>query len=187
MGLSDSSLPYVRAMPVFARAVGAARSGDVAAAETETRALGQIVDAIKQGNDRYWATEVEVQYLSASAWTGYAKGGRDSALTMMRSAADMEDTSEKSAVTPGRLVPARELLGDMLLESGKPAEALKEYQSSLRRDPRRFRSLFGAGQAAVQAGNQDTARDFYRQLVEMTGPEGARPELDKARAYLASK
>ena len=183
---SDSQIAYVRAMPVFAHALGAARSGDAAAAEKDVQALGQLVDALKAAKNQYWVTEVDVQRLSAAAWTDYAKGNRDSALALMRSAADLEDTSEKSAVTPGRLVPARELLGDMLLESGNPVGALKEYEASLLRDPRRFRSLFGAGQAAVKAGNRDKARYFYGQLVEMTGAGGTRPELGTARAYLAS-
>ena len=182
---SESRTAYVRAMPAFARALGAARSGDAAAAERDVQALGQLVDALKEAKDRYWAAEVEVQHLAAAAWTDYSKGNHDNALLAMRRAADLEDTSEKSAVTPGRLVPARELLGDMLLESGNPADALREYEASLHRDPLRFRSLFGAGQAAAQSGNRDKARDFYRQLVDMSGAGGARPELGTARAYLA--
>jgi tetratricopeptide (TPR) repeat protein len=182
---SESRIPYIRAMPVFARALGAARSGDATAAEKDVQELVQLVDALKESKDTYWATEIDVQYRAAAAWVDYAKGDRDKALTLMRDAADIEDKSEKSAVTPGRLVPARELLGDMLLESGDPSAALKEYEASLQRDPRRFRSLFGAGKAAAQAGNPEKARSFYKQLTEMTGSAGARPDLDTARAYLA--
>jgi hypothetical protein len=127
-------------MPVFARAIGAARAGDTVAAEKDVQELAELVDTLKEGKDRYWATEVEVQHLSAMAWTDYAKGYIDGALTQMRGAADLEDTSEKSAVTPGRLIPARELL----------------------------------------------SRDFYRQLVDMAGPDGMRKELGTAHAYLAS-
>ncbi len=185
--LSDSAIPYVRAMPVYARALGAARSGNVAAAESDTQELERIADALKKAKDTYWGTEVEVQYLSAAAWTEYAKGNLDNALKVMRGAADLEDSSEKSAATPGRLVPARELLGDMLRDNGNPAAAMKEYEASLSRDPRRFRSLFGAGQAAAAAGNSDSARAYYSQLVDMTGPDGIRPELTAARAFLASK
>jgi hypothetical protein len=184
---SESKIPYIQAIPVFARALGAARSGNAAAAEKDVQELGQFVDALKAAKDSYWATEVEVQRLGATAWTAYAKGDRAGALRLMREAADLEDKSEKSAVTPGRLVPARELLGDMLLDSSRPAEALTEYEASLVQDPRRFRSLSGAGQAAAQARNRDKARYFFGQLVEMVGSGGARPELDKAREYLASK
>jgi tetratricopeptide (TPR) repeat protein len=103
----------------------------------------------------------------------------------MRSAADREDRSEKSAVTPGRLVPARELLGDMLLESGKPAEALAEYERSQLHDPRRYRGLYGAARAAAQSGDRDKARYYYTRLLGLAGSEGARPELGAARDYLA--
>jgi tetratricopeptide (TPR) repeat protein len=183
---SESRVAYIRAMPVFARAIGAARAGDTVAAEKDVQELAELVDALKEAKDRYWATEVEVQHLSAMAWTDYAKGYIDGALTQMRGAADLEDTSEKNAVTPGRLIPARELLGDMLRDSGNPAGALGEYEASLRRDPRRFRSLFGAAQAAAASENRDAARDFYRQLVDIAGPDGMRKELGTAHAYLAS-
>jgi tetratricopeptide (TPR) repeat protein len=105
----------------------------------------------------------------------------------MRAAADMEDKSEKAAISPGRLIPARELLGDMLLESGRPADALVEYEASQTRDPRRFRGFWGAGQVAAQAGNKDKARDQFTRLVEMAGSGDPRPELVKAREYLAMK
>ncbi|HYM01420.1 MAG TPA: hypothetical protein VET85_00660 [Stellaceae bacterium] len=183
---SDSPIPFVRAMPPFARAIGAARAGDAAAAEKDLPELAQLVDALKTAKNMYWASEVEVQRVAATAWVAYAKGDRDGGLALMREAADLEDKSEKSAATPGRLVPARELLGDMLLESGHPAEALAEYEASQLRDPRRFRGLYGAGQAAAQAGNRDKARYFYTRLAEMVGAGGTRPELDEARRYLAS-
>ena len=99
----------------------------------------------------------------------------------------MENASDKSALTPGRLLPARELLGDMLRESGRPADALKEYEASLTLDPKRFRSVYGAGSAAARAGNRDKARLYYGQLVEMVGDQTARPEVSSARDYLASK
>lgn len=182
----ETPQPYIPAMTVFARAIGAARSGDAAAAEKDVQDLGRRVEALKAAKNGYWATQVEAQRLAAAAWIDYIKGDRDAALEIMREAAVLEDSSEKSAVTPGRILPARELLGDMLLESGHPAEALVEYEASQLRDPRRFRSLYGAGQAAAQMGNRDKARYFYGKLVEMTGPGGTRPELATARAYLAS-
>ncbi|HLJ00914.1 MAG TPA: hypothetical protein VKT76_14455 [Bradyrhizobium sp.] len=180
----ESKIPYVRAMPVFARALGAARSGAPEAAEKDLQELAQLVDALKEAKDDYWASEVEVQRLGAAAWIDYARGNREKALELMREAVGREDKSEKSVVTPGRLIPARELLGDMLLESGRPAEALSEYETSLIRDPGRFRSLFGAGKAAAQAGNPGKARYFFARLVNMVGPAGMRPELASARDYL---
>jgi tetratricopeptide (TPR) repeat protein len=169
----------------FARALGAARSGDAAAAERDVQELARIVDALKAAKDAYWTIEVEVQRLGAAAWVAFARGNREAALDLMRSAANLEDKSEKAAVSPGRLVPARELLGDMLLDSGKPAEALVAYEQSQVRDPNRFRSLYGAGQAAAQSGNRDKARYYFSRLFDMAGSGNLRPETEKARQYLA--
>jgi len=104
----SSQFPYTEAMTYFARALGGARSGDAVAAEKDVQELGRIVNTLKNAKNDYWATEVEVERLSAAAWTAYAKGNRDEALTLMRSAAEVEEKSEKSAVTPGRIVPARD-------------------------------------------------------------------------------
>jgi tetratricopeptide (TPR) repeat protein len=177
---------YIAAFTHFARALGAARSGDAAAAEGDVQELARIVDALKAAKDAYWTTEVEVQRLGAAAWVAFARGNREAALDLMRAAAGLEDKSEKSGVSPGRLVPAHELLGDMLLESGKPAEALAEYERSQVRDPNRFRSLYGAGQAAAESGNRDKARYYFSRLSDMTGSGDLRPEMEKARRYLAS-
>jgi tetratricopeptide (TPR) repeat protein len=177
---------YIAAFTHFARALGAARSGDAAAAERDVQELVRIVDAMKAAKDAYWTTEVEAQRLAAAAWIAFAKGNREAALDLMRAAAALEDKSEKSGVSPGRLVPAHELLGDMLLESGKPAEALAEYERSQVRDPNRFRSLYGAGQSATQSGNRDKARYYFSRLIDMAGSGDLRPEMEKARRYLAS-
>jgi tetratricopeptide (TPR) repeat protein len=135
--------------------------------------------------DAYWTTEVEVQRLGAAAWVAHTKGGRDEALKLMHASAELEAKSEKCAVSPGRLVPAHELLGDMLLESGRPAEALAAYEQSQVRDPNRFRSLYGAGQAAAQSGNRDKARYYFSRLIELAG-SALRPEMEKTRRYVAS-
>ncbi len=182
-----ASLPFTGAMRYFARALGAARSGNPTGAEKDLDQLRQIGEALKAAKNDYWATEVEVQRRGAEAWIAYAKGDRDQGISLMRAAADIEDKSEKHPVSPGRLVPARELLGDMLLESGHPGEALIEYEASQTRDPRRFRGYWGAGQAATQAGNKENARDYFTRLVEMAGSGDPRPELAKAREYLAMK
>ena len=182
-----SKFPYADAMRYFARALGAARSGNPDAAEKDVARLREIAEGLKAAKNAYWANEVEVERTGAEAWIAFAKGQRDQGLSLMRAAADMEDKSEKAAVSPGRLIPARELLGDMLLESGRPAEALVEYEASQIRDPKRFRGFWGAGQAAAQAGNKDKARLYFTQLVEMAGSADPRPELAKAREYLAMK
>ena len=180
-----SKFPYIDAMTYFARALGAARDGDAETAESGVQELVRIVNGLKAAKNDYWVTEVEVQRLSAAAWTGYAKGNRDAALTLMRSAADTEDSSEKSAVTPGRVVPARELLGEMLLEMKRPAEALKEFETSEMHDPNRFRGLYGAAQAAAQSGDVAKAKRYFARLVDLAGKGDPRPETENAKAFLA--
>ena len=121
--------------------------------------LAALRDTLKGAKLDYWATEVEVSRLGAAAWVAWARGRHDDAVALMRSAADMEDKSEKHIVTPGRIVPARELLGDMLLQLKRPAEAVKEFEASQRREPDRFRGLYGTAQAAAQSGGIVLAQD----------------------------
>ena len=179
----ENRFRFTMAFTHFARALGAARSGDPAAAERDVLELARIVAALAK--DAYWSTEVEVQRLAAAAWIAHAKGDRDAAQKLMRASAELEAKSEKSAVSPGRLVPANELLGDMLLDDGKPAEALAAYEQSQVRDPNRYRSLYGAGHAAARSGNRDKARHYYGRLLELAGAWSERPELRAAREYLA--
>jgi tetratricopeptide (TPR) repeat protein len=186
--LRASKFPQTDAMPYFARAIGAARSGDAAAAEKAVEALERIVAGLKAAKNDYWATEVEVQRLSAAAWTAYANGNPDEALTLMRSAADLEDKSEKHAVTPGRLVPARELLGEMLLEMKRPADALKEFERSEKQDPNRFRGLYGAATAGELSGDQGKAQAYFERLLTLAQTaDTERRELQEAKAFLAKK
>jgi tetratricopeptide (TPR) repeat protein len=173
-------------MTHFARALGAARSGDPAAAEGDIDKIAALRDTLKAAKNDYWANEVEVMRLSSLAWAALAQQKSDEALDLMRQAADTEDKSEKNIVTPGRLLPARELLGDMLVELRRPAEALKEYEASQLREPNRYRGLYGAGQAAAQSGNRDKARYYFSKLVELAGSGDSRPEMEKTRRYLAS-
>jgi len=178
--------PYTAAFTHFARALGSARGGDAAAAEYDVQALARIVEALKASKDAYWATEVEVGRLSGAAWVAFARGDHGTAVDLMRAAADLEDTSEKSAISPARLVPAHELLGDMLLESGNAADAFAEYERSLLRDPNRFRTLYGAGQAAAESGNRERARHYFSRLIDMAGSGEPRPETEAARRYVAT-
>jgi tetratricopeptide (TPR) repeat protein len=181
----SSKVLQADAVTHFARALGAARSGDAAAAEKGVQELARIVDGLKSAKNDYWATEVEVQRMSAAAWTVYAKGNRDQALTLMRSTADLEDKSEKREGPPARLMPARELLGEMLLEMKRPAEALKEFEASEKHDPNRFRGLYGAGQAAAQSGDNAKAKRYFTRLLELAAKGEPRAEIEQAKAYLA--
>src|SRR5215471_12946118 len=183
---SPSNFPFTEAMTHFARALGAARSGDSAAAQTDIEKIAVLRDRLKAAKSDYWANEVEVMRLASVAWVALAQNNRDEALALMRQAADIEDRSEKNIVTPGRLLPARELLGDMLIELKRPAEALKEYEASQQREPNRYRGLYGAGHAAAQSGNGDKARYYFTKLIVLAGSGDLRPDLEKARRYLAS-
>lgn len=183
---SPSNFPFTEAMTHFARALGAAKSGDPAAAQTDIEKITALRDRLKATKSDYWANEVEVMRLVSVAWAVLAQRNSEEALALMRQAADIEDRSEKNIVTPGRLLPARELLGDMLMELKRPAEALKEYEVSQQREPNRYRGLYGAGQAAAQSGNRDKARQHFSKLIELAGSGDLRPETEKARRYLAS-
>jgi hypothetical protein len=184
----QTKFPYVDAMTYFARAIGAARSGEVAAAEKNAEELARLHKATQDANDNYWATEVEVQRLAVAGWIALAQDKTENALKFMRAAADLEDKNEKSIVTPGRIVPARELLGDMLLELKQPAAALKEYETSQLREPNRFRGYYGAARAAEAAGDKQKAAEYYGKLLALAkNGDGARPELARAKSYVAQR
>jgi tetratricopeptide (TPR) repeat protein len=178
-----SQFAFVSALTHFARGLGAARGGDAVAAEKEVQELARLRDALKTAKNDYWASEVEISRLGVAAWTAQALGKHDEALGLMRSAADIEDKNEKHIVTPGRIAPARELLGEMLLEQKRPAEALKEFEASQVREPERFRGYWGAAQAAAQSGDKAKARRYFSKLVDLGG---TRSEVAQARAYLAA-
>jgi tetratricopeptide (TPR) repeat protein len=180
----QTKFPFVDAVYYQARAIGAARMGDAAAAKADLEQITKRRDALREAKNDYWATEVEVMRLSAAAWTSLAEGKNDEALSLMRAAADMEDKNEKHPVTPGRLLPAREMLGEMLMELKRPAEAVKEYEQSQKREPGRFRGLYGAALAAEMAGDSKSARQYYGRLVQIAGKGEPRAELTLARAYL---
>jgi tetratricopeptide (TPR) repeat protein len=182
----DDKFPFTVALTHFARAIGAARSGDPAAAGKDVERIAALGEQLKAANNPYWASEVEVMRLSSSAWLSFAQKKNDEALALMRQAADLEDRSEKHIVTPARLLPARELLGDMLLELKRPGEALKEYEASQLREPNRLRGLTGAGFAALQAGEQAKAKQYFGRVVALAGDGEPRRDVADARKWLAS-
>jgi tetratricopeptide (TPR) repeat protein len=180
----DSS-PATEAITYFGRALGAARSGRTVEARSSLTALADLhkrTDAVSP----YWGTQVEIQRLSALAWFELEEGNAEQALRTMRTAAELESSSEKHPVTPGEVLPANELLGDMLLELGYPAEARLAYESALERGPNRFNSLFGAGRAAELTGDSDAATRYYGLLLELTkDADTERDALRHARQYSA--
>jgi tetratricopeptide (TPR) repeat protein len=178
----ETPFPWTDAITHFARALGAARSGDPAAAAPDVDKLASSAAGLKAKNESYWAQQVEIQRRVASAWVTYAQGSKEDAIAALREAAGMEDATEKSAVTPGPIKPARELLGEMLLEAGRPAEALTEFELTIKKEPNRFRGMYGAARAAEAAGDESKARTYYAKLIELCQrADAGRPELDAAR------
>ena len=176
---------YTQAMTHYARALGAARGGRPDAAVADLERMEALRAALAEGQDAYWAEQVGIQRRVAEAWVLYARGRKDDAIDALRRAADAEDATDKSAVSPGPLAPARELLGYMLLEAGRPADALPEFEASIAKEPNRFRGLYGAATAARQAGDAARARRYYAQLLDVAAAgDTARPELLEARGVL---
>ena len=169
------------ALRYWTRAVGSARSGDVEGAERELGRLAEVASELRDHPSIWARNTTEVLRLQAAAWLALAKGQSEEALELMRSAAALEDQTDKSALSPGRVLPAHEQLGDMLLELGRPEEALQEYETSLRHASRRFNSIYGAARAAAEAGKQQVARDYYVELLELADPASSREELVEAR------
>ncbi len=181
-------LPQALSNVVFARAIGAARSGDAAGARREIAKLRDLQAVLTQRKIAYWAEQVDIQGNVASAWALRAEGKNDEALAAMRAAADQEDRTEKNVVSPGPLLPARELLGDMLMELKQPGGALKQYEASLGKEPNRFRGLYGATVAADAAGDRARARVHAEKFAAMTAQSNStRPELGRVRQVLAQR
>lgn len=172
---------------LFARAIGAARGGKLDQARQDLARLTEIGKALSSRAGEYdWAKQVEIQRQVAAAWLAAGEGRTDPALALMRSAADLDDATEKHPVTPGAVLPAREQLGELLLTLGRPADALVAFEDSLRRTPGRLAGLYGAARAARLAGNAAKAREHYAVLAGLCGEGCSRPELAEARAYMAA-
>ena len=179
--------PAAEAITHFARAIGAAQSSDTALARREIVALAQIESTLSGGPQAYWAGQVAIQRLAARAWLEVATGDTAEAILHAGQAADHEDGTQKHPVTPGPVLPARELEGDLLLLVGKPAAAAQAYGATLALSPNRARSLFGLARAAELTGDMATARAKYQEfLTLMVKADGGRPEIAIAHRAVAS-
>jgi predicted Zn-dependent protease len=169
----------------FANAVGAARIGDVKRARAVVAELQALEQSLVTPPGAYdWKTQVSIERQIAEAWLAFAEGRKNDAERLMRAAADLDDATDKHPVTPGAILPAREQLGELLLELKRPAEALHEYRSSLERAPRRLAGLYGAARAAKLAGNAREASRYFAELLAVAGKgDGGRAEVREARAY----
>jgi hypothetical protein len=180
-----NTLPQVQAITCFARALGAARSGNPEAAKADVAKLGELRDKL-QGKDAYWSEQVDIQQKVASAWVLYAEGKYDEALKAMSAAADAEDRTEKHPVTPGVTKPARELYGEMLLERGMPKEALAAFEATLKKEPNRLGAYIGAAKAAEKSGDAAKAKEYYGRVVAIAAnADTTRTDVADARTYLS--
>jgi tetratricopeptide (TPR) repeat protein len=179
------NFPAMEAIIYFARALGAARSGNVKMAN---QALEKLTALHKKAEktSAYWAKQIEIQRLSVTAWIVYQEGRKNEALNIMQKAAELESSTEKHPVTPGEILPARELFADMLLDMGRYREAQTEYETALKRSPNRFNSLYGAGLAAELGNNKSRAVLYYKKIVEITETvKTDREQLKHAKLYLS--
>jgi tetratricopeptide (TPR) repeat protein len=181
-------LPHVQAITHFARALGAARSGNPAAAKADVARLAELRDKSREAKDAYWSEQVDIQHQIASAWVLYAEGKHDDALKAMSAAADAEDKTEKHPVTPGVPKPARELYGVMLLDRGMAKEALAAFETTLKKEPNRLGAHVGAAQAAAKAGDAAKAREHSKKVLSIaSNADKTRTEVADARAALKKK
>jgi tetratricopeptide (TPR) repeat protein len=146
--------PHVAAITVWARAIGLARSGKSEAARNEAEQLRVIYEKVRAGRDDYWTNQIDIQVKEALAWIAHSEGKHDEALKLLRDAADEEDGVEKRPITPGAIVPAREQLGDLLLELNHPQDADREFERSLSMAPQRRAALLGRNRAHEAAASE---------------------------------
>ncbi len=169
----------------FTRLLGSVHTGKIESAKSELAQMHMIYDTLVKQNDPYKANQVQIQIKSAEAWIAFKQGKHKESLELMQTAASMEDKTEKHPVTPGEVIPARELLGDLLMEMNKPLEALRAYEEDLAKHPNRFNGLYGAGLAAEKSGNSGKADFYYRQLLTIADPvRSDRPELSRIKLRL---
>ena len=181
--------PHTEAITWFARGLGAARLGQTKSAYESEAALRRIRERLSDSGETYWALQVQIEETEVAAWATFADGKREEGLSQMKSAAELEDGTEKSAVTPGPIAPARELLGEMLLETNQPAAALAQFEATLQKEPERFRALYGAGHAARLSGDTVASQKYFRELVKgCEHPDKPyRKELEEAEKFFSEK
>jgi tetratricopeptide (TPR) repeat protein len=172
----------------FARAIGAARSGDFGATQADIEKLKELSAELAKTNQPYWAGQVDLQILAAQAWLAYGQGNKAEAVTLMRAAADLEDKSEKHVAMENRLYPMRELLADLLLAQGQSAAALTEYETSMKNTPERLRVFYGAAKAAEALGDKEMAAQYFQKLMRLTqNADSDRPEIREAKQFAAAR
>ena len=171
----NSPFPWADSITIFTRGLGAAHLKNGALAQQAIADLAGIRDRLTAKKDSYWADQTEIQRQKVAAQWAIAQGDSAQAMALLYRAAAMEDVTELASITPGPLVPAREMLGELLLEMGQPAQALAQFKATLEKQPNRFWSVYGAAQAAQRAGDAATARTYFQQLLTIA------PHADQPR------
>jgi tetratricopeptide (TPR) repeat protein len=180
----SEGVPWAQAITWTAIGIGSARTKHLDLATHAEESLASLRDAIAKQNNEYWSQQVEVQRREVLAWIQQATGKSSDAIATMRSAAELEESMDKDAVTPGAVLPGREMLAELLVLANRPQDAVAEYESVLKIAPNRFNALYGAATAADAAGNQAAAQKYLHKLTEVAlGDE--RPELVSARKKIA--
>jgi tetratricopeptide (TPR) repeat protein len=180
--------PMADSLIRFTRGLGMARTGNIAGAKAEIEAMKVLRTTLQRADQSYWADRTEEQMLAVSAWILLKEGARDQAMRFMRTAADNEDASVKHVAMENRLYPFRELLGELLLEAGQPAAALKEFETALKQTPNRLRAFSGAARAAEASGDRQKAADYFGKLADLAkNADTERAEIREAKAFLAKK
>lgn len=186
VGFTWQQYPWQSGILYFTRGLGAIHTGDINAAKTALNKLNAIYDTLTLQKDAYKANLVQIQAKTVEAWILLKEGKTADALKVMTAAADLEDHTQKMAVTPSEVLPARELLGDMLLQLNEPTKALQEYEASLTQHANRFNGLYGAAVAARQSGDKAKAKLYFQQLLTIADTKGQeRTELKSAKAFLS--
>ena len=190
----ETPFPYTEAITWFARGFGSAHLGQAHGAYESAAALKQIQERLAEAGENYWALQVEIQQLEVAAWAALAESQKDQtkkgeALRQMKSATELEDGTEKSAITPGPIAPARELLGEMFLQMNEPAQALQQFEATLKKEPGRFRALYGAAHAAQLSGNHEASQKYFRELLKVCehADNPGRSEILEAKRALSQK
>jgi hypothetical protein len=185
VALSWEKYPWEKSILHFTRALGSAHLGDLISAEKELAKLQTLQEELVKLEDDYKADQVMIQVKATQAWIEFARGNHEMALNFMRESAILEDNTQKHPVTPGEVIPARELLGDLLLAVDKPQEALEAYEMNLKKSPNRFNGLYGAAVAAKASGDTQKTKHYFELLLNITeSSQSDRPEVEEAAAFI---
>jgi tetratricopeptide (TPR) repeat protein len=178
--------PWEKSIYHFARILGASHLGDINSAEKDLARMALLHSELNKSNDQYKANQVMIQIKTSQAWIEFAKGNNERALSLMIESAEMEDNTEKHPLTPGEVVPARELLGDLLTALDRPSDALIAYEENIESRPGRFNSVYGAAIAAKNLADQEKAAKYFEELLKLAeGVKSDRFELEEAREFIA--